>query len=126
MKSTSTYIVLPDGGELNLSILLEELEWARKTEWTKSLWKSKPALVDINGGSSRPYYGQKFDEKHFEVKEGEWTHIHCDLCSIGIYNDDVVYVSTENENEICKNCHRDFIIPTDIDAAIEKNKKVER
>lgn len=125
MKSTTTFIVLSNGGALNLSVLWTELEWARKTEWTKSLWKSKPALVEINGNSSRPYVGQNFDEKHFEIKEGEWTHEHCDICTAGIYDEnEVIYVS--NNETICENCHQDFIIPTEINVAINKMKKVER
>lgn len=125
MKSTNTFIVLSNGGELNLSVLWTELEWARKTEWTKSKWTAKPALVEINGNTSRPYVGQKFDDKYFEIKEGEWTHEHCDICSTGIYDENEIIYTSNNET-ICENCYKDFIIPTDIDAAIEKIKKVER
>jgi len=123
MKST-TFIILPDGGELNLSILMTELEWARECKWTKSLWKPKPALIEINGSSSRPYFGQKFDNTYFEIKEDASTHDHCDLCTVEIIKDEIFYVSSNNN--ICENCHQNFIISTDINDVIKKMKKVER
>ena len=123
MKKLTTFVIKSNGQELNLSILRTELKWARKKEWTKTIWKPKSALVELKGNSSREYIGQKFDKKYFEIKKDGWNHEHCDLCAIGIFENDTVNIS---ENQIiCENCHSEFIVPENIDEAIMKMKKIE-
>ena len=124
MNEPTKFIVKSNGDEINLSVLRTELEWARKMEWIKSIWKPKPALMEIGGKSSRPYIGQKFDSKYFEIKNDGWNHEHCDLCSVGIYENDDLFIS---ENQIiCESCHSEFIVPKNINETLDEMNKVER
>ncbi|MGB3591949.1 MAG: hypothetical protein WBA16_09735 [Nonlabens sp.] len=104
MKTTTTFILLAQGEELNLSILLTELKWARSTAWIKSSWTSGPALVNIKSGSSRPYIGQKFDEKYFKLQDCGWDHDHCDLCCTKIQTEyEDIYLA--GQQIICGFCY---------------------
>ncbi|MDX1830461.1 MAG: hypothetical protein R3342_13055 [Lutibacter sp.] len=124
MNELTTFVVRPNGEELNLSILLSELKWARKMKWTKTFWKPKPALIELQGKSSRQYIGQKYDKKYFKIKEDGWRHEHCDICTKGIYENDAVYIS--DNQIICESCHLEFIVPKNLDDALKEMKIVKR
>ncbi|WP_431127593.1 hypothetical protein [Flagellimonas flava] len=119
----TTFVITSNRGELNLAILMGELEWARKAQWTESIWHCTPALVELDGKSCRPYVGQKFNEEHFKIVENFWTHEHCGLCVAGIVENDKIF--TSDNNIICSDCYKEFILPEDIESIIQNMKKIE-
>ncbi|OGS69135.1 MAG: hypothetical protein A3G95_02760 [Flavobacteria bacterium RIFCSPLOWO2_12_FULL_31_7] len=101
-----------------LSILFELLDYLRNLTWNSEIWKSKPALIDKNGGTLRPYIGQKFDNNSFELIKDGWTHEHCEICIERIENNQNAYES-QNEDWVCENCYDFFIKVENIEKIIE-------
>ena len=126
MTDKKTYLVLPNKGEIELNYLLEQVEWARQDNYELKDWFPGKALIEKNGGGSRLFTGQSFDDKHFELKEDGWTHDHCEIC--------FETLSDSNEKEgyfngqiwICKSCHELFIEPADINGTVNRLEKIKK
>ena len=122
MKKDQIFIITKNGSELNLSILRENLPWLRNKKWMKSTWKHKTALIDKKSGSMRLYIGQEFNDKDFEIKPGAWLHDHCDLCTTGIFENDIIYIS--EYEMICEECYLNFAEPEDVELRIRQLKQI--
>ena len=125
-QNKNTYVTLPNRGDYEVQTLLEIIKYLRQLAWTYKLWAQTPALIDKSGNSSRPYVGQNFDPKYFDLVEDGWTHDHCEICSQPIsnidgYGDRDGY-KADNGEWICKNCYDLFIKPADIEATIQSLK----
>jgi hypothetical protein len=122
-QDKKTYVTLPNKGDIELSYLLDTVDYLRQFSWTYKVWKPTPALIDKSGGSSRQYAGQRFDPKYFDLVEDGWTHDHCEICVATIsnkegYGDTDGYVN-DNGDWICKECHNLFIKPEDVQERIK-------
>lgn len=130
MTDKRTYLVLPNKGEIELDYLLESVEWARKDKYELKKWFARKALIDKNGGSSRLYTGQSFDNQYIELKEDGWTHDHCEICSTTLSNLDESTIENEGyfngQCWICKSCHELFIEAIDLKESIDRLKKIEK
>jgi hypothetical protein len=107
--------VIFHGNPWNLSDVTEDADYWSKVELKKENYTSKDALVDLYGGTSRPYNGKRIDEKNFKVVEGGWKHDYCDICSWTIRESDDPEVGigfTDGEgNWICTDCFDKLIKP---------------
>lgn len=125
-QDKKTYVTIPNKGDIELSFLLDTVDYLRQLKWTYKIWKPTPALIDKSGGSSRQYLGQQFDPKCFDLIEDGWTHDHCEICFTTIsnkagYGETEGYV-TENDDWICEECYSLFIKPDAVQDAINSFK----
>ena len=116
------FIKIPGKGKYELTMLVELLDYLRSVKWKFGIWKFSPALIDKSGGTLRPYIGQNFDEKYFDLIENGWTHDHCEICNEQITDDDSAYQSEEND-WVCENCHDIFLKPNNIDEVLKSLKE---
>jgi len=125
-SSSKKYIVLPNGKvELDYVIELREHKWELKK------YISPDALKDKNGGTAWLYVGQKFDPTKVDLIKGGWNHDHCEICHTTIAEGET---EIEFENEgfyseyewICKNCHSNFIKPTDLESVLSEFEIIEK
>ena len=124
MNLENIYIILENGGELEIEYLIEQSNELRQYTWIPKIWKPRPALIDKNGGSSREYINQKFDPLYLEVVDNGWTHDHCDICFIMITDGDDAYES--DGLWICNSCFHNFIEPKDLQSAIKLLKQIRK
>lgn len=75
-----------------------------ENNWSKIIFKPKPALVDIKSNGIHLYTGQKFDESRFKLDKNGWTHEHCDECFKRLEENDIMY---QRDEEIkCEKCYQ--------------------
>lgn len=84
-----------------------ELTWAKKLNWTKTIWKPKDALVEIDRNTIWLFTGQTFDEQKIRLVKNGWTHDHCDICSKEIRENDSC--ATSDNQIICEECHVEIL-----------------
>ena len=125
------YILLEHGGELELDFAIENANLLRKSEWEFKKYKAGPALMDKNGGTSRPYVGQKYDLTKMDLKLDGWNHDHCEICfttiAEGETNKEYEFEGFHSDSSwICKNCHSIFIKPKELAEGIEMLKIIEK
>lgn len=134
MSEKQIFVKLPNSdGVIELAYLTEQILNARNIEhdWQPKRWTPQPALIEINGGSSQLYHGQKYDPQYFNLVDDGWTHDHCLICFQTISNN-----SDQNEqvvsegytdqfnNWICHNCYSNFIQPKDYNAVLNDLKRI--
>jgi hypothetical protein len=78
MSSETTVII--HGSVWDHSHVRERIADARVVTWQKARWQARPALVGKIYRTSRPYTGQPFDSKDYDLVPGGWNHDHCDIC----------------------------------------------
>lgn len=100
-------VISPSGREFNSNLLQEDLDWALKLRWTKSIWKPKDTLVEMYGRLTWLSTGQTFDNEKIELQKNGWTLDHCDICSADIRENDSCAIS--ESQIICEKCYHDFI-----------------
>ena len=125
------YIILSNGGRLDLDFAIECATELRQTEWEFKKYKARQALKDINGGGIRPYVGQNYDPTKMELVKDGWTHDHCEICFATIAEGE-----TDKEFEIdgfnseldwiCNNCYSTFIEPSNLNDGLENLSIIEK
>jgi len=71
--------------------------------WTKIVFKPKPALIEVKSKGIHLFRGQNYDASKFNLVQNGWTHEHCDNCFARIEENDIMY---ENQGEIkCDECY---------------------
>ncbi|MFL5740225.1 MAG: hypothetical protein ACJ75B_08405 [Flavisolibacter sp.] len=122
-QDKKTYVTIPNKGDIELSYLLDTVDYLRQFSWIYKVWKPTPALIGKSGGSSTQYVGQQFDSKYFDLVEDGWKHDHCEICFTTISNKesygDTDGYENDNGDWICKECYNLFIIPADIHKTIK-------
>jgi hypothetical protein len=130
-KGLQTFIKI-DGGEFHRDILVNTVKTLRSIgTWNLKKWRPTPALVDKSSGTSRPYVGQNYDEKFFDLVPDGWTHDHCEFCTNrisdkNIYEDCLTQGYNLNNDWICEKCYNLFMQTDDIEKELEKYQKVEK
>jgi ribosomal protein L37AE/L43A len=124
MNQKKKYILLENGGELELAYLIEKSNELRQYQWLLETWKPRPALIDKNGGSTREYTGQKFDPRYLEIVEKGWTHDHCEICFTMITDGDEAFES--DGIWICDGCFHKFVKPEDLGISLKQLKQIEK
>ena len=131
MTNKKTWVKLPQGGEIELNFLKDGIEESRQEKWEYRKWFPRPALIDKSGGGgSRLYTGQKYDDKHFKLKDDGWTRDHCGICfqTLAEFKDN----TTDDEGYyngyfwICKSCFKLFIKPADINETLARLEKINK
>lgn len=111
MKEDSTVTI--HGNTWEVSHVEEEVRTCIDDPWSRQVWRPSPALIERKGGSSRFYYGQKYDPKYFDLVEDGWTHDHCLICWWALRESDDPEESTGYSNEsggwICTECFERFV-----------------
>ena len=130
-KKKMDWVVFPDGGELELDDLVQTVNELKKYQWTHKKWVSTPALIDKSSGSIRQFGVQKFDNKHFDLKEDGWSHDHCEICWATISEgDNKKEFEIEGYNFgnswVCNFCFDNFVNPDNLQDSIKKFKTIKK
>lgn len=101
------------GQPRTLSLISDAIAYARTLDWRRTKYKASAALVDRSGGSSRPYLGQNYDERHFFVEPGGWKHDHCMVCDWTLCESEEeaegIGYADETGEWMCSECYAAFI-----------------
>jgi Zn-finger protein len=111
MSSETTVII--HGSLWDYSHVQPKIDEARTTVWQKAKWQARPALVGKAHGTKRPYTGQAFESKDYEIVPDGWSHDHCDICwwtiSVSEKEEDGTGYTDGRGNWLCMDCHDRFV-----------------
>jgi hypothetical protein len=128
-KEIITFIKIDGWGEMKLEYLVDTVRQLKGNgTWTFGKWKRTPALNEKNGGSSRQYVGQNYDLKYFDLVQDGWTHDHCEICSkiISDTEDSDTKGYNLDNDWICEECYKLFMVTDDIEMELGKYQRVEK
>src|SRR4051812_27895569 len=110
MPSDTTVII--HGDRWDYSHVQDRIDDARALPWQKAKWQARPALVGKVHRTSRPYTGQTFDPKDYDLVPSGWNHDHCIICwwtlSASEKEEDGTGFTDGQGNWLCLECHGHF------------------
>ncbi len=93
-------------------------EWAVLYEWAERRCEARDALRNRVNQRLCLYSGEPYNEAHFELIKGGWTHYLCAICWRDLYvpdHPDRSLGHTNGQEWICSSCYKSFAAPVEDD-----------